>query len=371
MSYEKDCKLNGIIYLHRISDPRMTGSARKNLFMFKKLCGPEGLKNVALVTTMWEHIASEDVGVDRERELIETQEFWGILKDRGATVKRHLNTAESARAILSTLLGNEKVTMDIQKELVKEHKSLIDTSAGMGLDQELQRQKAAFQRELEEAKESMREAIEARDADSEAMMKFYLEETESKIDRVTQDREKLRKEVEIERRKDRDLHDKQNEETQIQIRKLGKALDREKKRHEALESRLEQLQHLSTGGVEIRFNGDDVSFWQPKNNQRSKVALAEDRSKDKQRQKRNSAKRYEAPPYMLPAGESYKQTDGQASEGLSLNTTVASRGAGPVEIEWRDQRMLGGDNNSGTFANVSISLASPYYSFLGPRQFFL
>lgn len=36
-SCNNEVKLNGILYLHRITDPRMGGSAKKNLFMFKKL----------------------------------------------------------------------------------------------------------------------------------------------------------------------------------------------------------------------------------------------------------------------------------------------------------------------------------------------
>lgn len=38
-SYSARTKLTGIIYLHRVSDNRMQGTALMNLGMFKKLCG--------------------------------------------------------------------------------------------------------------------------------------------------------------------------------------------------------------------------------------------------------------------------------------------------------------------------------------------
>src|SRR5205809_696574 len=53
MTYRADVRLTGIVYLHRISDNRMTGSAVHNLNMFKKLCGDDCLPNVTLATTMW------------------------------------------------------------------------------------------------------------------------------------------------------------------------------------------------------------------------------------------------------------------------------------------------------------------------------
>ncbi|KAL4061675.1 hypothetical protein V8B97DRAFT_2066349, partial [Scleroderma yunnanense] len=46
--------LTGLIYVHRISDTRVGGNAQRNLRMFRNLCGDESLKNVVIVTTMWD-----------------------------------------------------------------------------------------------------------------------------------------------------------------------------------------------------------------------------------------------------------------------------------------------------------------------------
>jgi GTP-binding protein EngB required for normal cell division len=87
-SYAAHIKLSGIIYLHRISDVRMPGSARRNLLMFKKLCGDNALKNVILGTTMWDRV-SESEGVAREEELTSTPDFWGWMVSQGSRVFRH------------------------------------------------------------------------------------------------------------------------------------------------------------------------------------------------------------------------------------------------------------------------------------------
>jgi hypothetical protein len=91
-SYTANITLSGIIYLHKISDNRMQGSAKRNLYMFKKLCGDSALKNVILGTTMWDKV-SETEGIARERELTSTPDFWGWMMDQGSRVFRHTGEA--------------------------------------------------------------------------------------------------------------------------------------------------------------------------------------------------------------------------------------------------------------------------------------
>lgn len=74
-SYNADIKLSGILYLHRITDNRMSGSPHRNLRMFGQLCGDQASRNVILITTMWDNIEVE-VGLRREKELRE--KFWKV-----------------------------------------------------------------------------------------------------------------------------------------------------------------------------------------------------------------------------------------------------------------------------------------------------
>ncbi|KAH9436696.1 hypothetical protein MCOR02_000365 [Pyricularia oryzae] len=82
-SFRNKILLHGIIYLHRISDPRMQGSARKNLMMFKKLCGDDALKKVILATTMWDIVPTETAEA-RQAELVNTPSFGVTWWKRGA-----------------------------------------------------------------------------------------------------------------------------------------------------------------------------------------------------------------------------------------------------------------------------------------------
>jgi hypothetical protein len=88
--------LRGILYLHRITDDRMQGSAKNNIFLFKKLCGKKAMKNMVLVTTMWENLAKPEDGQRREMELKSTPEFWGGMIEEGSRVERHYNNKEAS-----------------------------------------------------------------------------------------------------------------------------------------------------------------------------------------------------------------------------------------------------------------------------------
>ena len=60
----------------------------KNLRMFRKLCGENGLGSVALVTSMWSLCTLED-GERREQQLLTQNDLWNYLLDKGAKSFRH------------------------------------------------------------------------------------------------------------------------------------------------------------------------------------------------------------------------------------------------------------------------------------------
>ena len=53
---ERRIKLSGIIYLHRITDDRVGGTAWRNLRMLHNLVGADKMANVLLVSTRWEEV---------------------------------------------------------------------------------------------------------------------------------------------------------------------------------------------------------------------------------------------------------------------------------------------------------------------------
>ncbi|KAF5359590.1 hypothetical protein D9756_003428 [Leucocoprinus leucothites] len=144
--------LDGILYLHRISDNRMAGTPLRNLDVFEKLCGPQAFSRVVMVTTMWDEV-EEDMGMRRENELISS--FWRPMMSRGSETVRYLNTADSAWGILGRFLEGPRERLkaiQLQKETVKQQKTLSKTDAGQELYNkldELDKKRRALIRSLE------------------------------------------------------------------------------------------------------------------------------------------------------------------------------------------------------------------------------
>ena len=135
LRYERDIKLDGIIYLHRITNNRMAGTPLRNLRVFRKLCGDTAFSSVVLVTTMWDRV-DECTGSRREMELLATD--WSTMINYGATSCRFSNTADSAWNIVKILRGG-KVLLLLQEEIVELKLSLNETQAGKTLYSDLQR----------------------------------------------------------------------------------------------------------------------------------------------------------------------------------------------------------------------------------------
>lgn len=172
VTFEQKILLNGIIYIHQISADRMTGSAKKNIMMFKSLCGPDAMKNVMLVTSMWDQVPVK-VAEQREKELMETEEFWGWMHNRGSIIRRHHNTHSSAEAIVQEMVqmsGKAPVKLSLQEEMVNKGRTLEETGAARTLEGEWTAEKARLQEQLVELKEQMESAIRQKDADAQEIL---------------------------------------------------------------------------------------------------------------------------------------------------------------------------------------------------------
>ncbi|KAL3461859.1 hypothetical protein BJX64DRAFT_259879 [Aspergillus heterothallicus] len=191
-SYKGKILLNGIIYLHRITDIRMQGSARRNLIMFRQLCGEDALKRVVLVTTMWDKVNEEDA-IYREKELIDTPDFWGWMLGKGSSCQRHYNTKDSARSIVSELAGHTvPVATELQRQMVDEKKELGETSAGQELQSEMVKEQAKWAQERREIEEQLKLAIQQRDHVAEEMMREERDRYTKMIQKVENDTESLK-----------------------------------------------------------------------------------------------------------------------------------------------------------------------------------
>lgn len=165
-TYKTRVKLTGIIYLHRISDNRISGSALRNLRMFKELCGEDAYKHIVLATSMWGK-EDGDTAKGRERELVDKGGFWSTMQQRGSAVMRWLGESDTAHAIIEHLLVARSrhgvVALKIQRELVDEGKTLVDTSAGQEVNRELSELRGKMERELRRIDEENRVAMTSKD----------------------------------------------------------------------------------------------------------------------------------------------------------------------------------------------------------------
>ncbi|OXV09206.1 hypothetical protein Egran_03027 [Elaphomyces granulatus] len=226
-AYTKEAQLAGIIYLHRICDPRMQGSALKNLRMFKQLCGKDNLGSVILATTHWINV-SESVGQARTNELMETRDFWGGMIEIGSKVVKHDGSKESARLIVSNLFDRKShVILYIQRQLIDEKRNLNDTDAAQALQSDLRAERKKFEVKLSGLKEDMKSAIKENDvkwqkqieedqAKSKAVIKNTYAETEAlrtNIKKISEEKDAQFRELHAEMERDRLAHEKQLKKT--------------------------------------------------------------------------------------------------------------------------------------------------------------
>ena len=186
--YEKGFKLSGVIYIHRISDKRFTGIAGRNFNMFRELCGDEALKNVVLVTNMWGEVSPED-GQDRENEL--SSDFFKPVLDKGARMTRHHNTTESAHGVVRGFIENDPVALQIQRELVDEHKDIIDTAAGEVVNRELNEQMRRHQDELRKVQEEMEQALNEKDEEARQELEEDGRKMQEQLDKMKKDSDEM------------------------------------------------------------------------------------------------------------------------------------------------------------------------------------
>lgn len=186
ITYSNNIKLDGIVYLHRIIDPRMQGSAKTSLKMLKDLCGPDAIKHVVLATTFWEQVGPED-GPKREQQLINTPEFWGQMCKMGCRVMRHTNDRASAIGILDVFVKKQsnksKMVLELQTDMVDKGILLKDTQAGRDAagEEALASAHEASEKELARMRADTKKAIEEHDQERAKVVKQNQEDLKKKM----------------------------------------------------------------------------------------------------------------------------------------------------------------------------------------------
>lgn len=136
--------LKGILYLHKITDNRITATSKMYLSILESLVGEAAIPNLILVTTMWGHLNDKyrGVGMRREQELMD--QYWQPFAEKGSYVAQFDGSQESAYSFIWQLLAMDSVVLQIQKEIIQEKKSVAETTAGVKLRETFGNEISAF-----------------------------------------------------------------------------------------------------------------------------------------------------------------------------------------------------------------------------------
>jgi len=187
--------------------------------MFRELCGDTSLENVVLVTSMWDDVPL-DVGESREEEL--SSNFFKPALNKGARMVRHQNTEQSAHDIIRMIMKNRPVVLQIQRELVDEHKNIVNTAAGETINKELDEQIRWRQAQLEEVQEQMVQALNEGDEETREEMEEETRNLQELLEKIKKDSESMASNYAKEKKK-----------MEARTGKIQKEMEKERKRVEA------------------------------------------------------------------------------------------------------------------------------------------
>ncbi|KAJ3792753.1 hypothetical protein GGU11DRAFT_693002 [Lentinula aff. detonsa] len=147
--YKGGSTIAGILYFPNLSGPRVGGIGRRNMRVFRELCGEAAMSKVLIVIT-----GTDPSSTAREVELRENPKFFYAAIQDGARLLRHDGTTECAKKIVSHLFEfevaeGEKVVLKIQEELVNDGIKLSNSVSVAQLDPDLIQAMRNFEEGLE------------------------------------------------------------------------------------------------------------------------------------------------------------------------------------------------------------------------------
>ena len=169
----------------------MGGNAKRNLRMFRELCGESALKNVCIATTNWSRVSQEE-GAKRERELCESPNLFKPLIDAGAQVFRWHNTEfASSQAIVDHLIRKDQTKLQIQIEL-DEGRTLEETGAGSVLKEEMIALAEKHKVDMQALQEEIEEATKTKHAELLAELEEERQKTQEQMLKIQEDLNNLK-----------------------------------------------------------------------------------------------------------------------------------------------------------------------------------
>jgi GTPase SAR1 family protein len=188
--YELGLPLKGIIFMHRITDNKVSGTAQRYLEILRCLCGDNVLTNVILLTTMWSELRDQAVGFRREHEL--RKEFWSGMESKGSEIRSFDGSRAMAEGFVCRLMRKENIVLSIQKELVDEGRRLEETRVGRLIIPRLEQNIVETERTIEVLEEIISDTERPLTIEECGQLEEKMEVLRSQRQRQTAQLEKLR-----------------------------------------------------------------------------------------------------------------------------------------------------------------------------------
>ncbi|KAL7936399.1 hypothetical protein V8C35DRAFT_332760 [Trichoderma chlorosporum] len=278
-SFDAGTNLNGVVYLHRIIDPRMTGTALDNTRMFRQLVGEPAFKNVILATTFWEMVP-EDVASKREKELRSNRDFWGAMVSKGSRMTRLMNDKKSGLEILEQI-SRKKIVLEAQDEMNIQGKSIHDTAAAQELSRQHEEMVKALEKKKAEEVKRLAEEMKRREMEQAERLRRLKEQAEKKLQEA-RDAEIASQEMErIQAQKYKDEQRRLQMELEKQERRRQRELEEQERRRQR---ELEEEERRRQRKLEEQKRQLQIELEEERRRQREAEALAEQLQEEKERQ---------------------------------------------------------------------------------------
>lgn len=177
----RNIKLTAVIYIQRIDEPRVRGSAVQSFNLLKKLCGAGYFGNIVLVTVGWSDTGPQvERHIRNENQLRRTDIYWGEFLKLGATFQRHTGTQASALKIVDHVLTKTPKVIQFQKQLAAAG-IIGKTEAGEFLIMKFAKEKEADEKKITQLNFELSES-KTRNIELEK----ELTDVKDKLDKVTQ-----------------------------------------------------------------------------------------------------------------------------------------------------------------------------------------
>ncbi|KAF2110122.1 P-loop containing nucleoside triphosphate hydrolase protein [Lophiotrema nucula] len=211
-AYARDIQVSGIVYLHRITDTRLQGSALRALNAFKSMCGEGVYCGIVIATTRWDEVAPEQLDATFERQQELCKKHWtDIIENDGLVVELSSPRYHALEIIKRIVRKDRRFVFNFQRQLIEEAQPLHLTDAGKILFEPQFGDYTRLQNQLAEAQNRFDEALASKYAKDQQDAKQAIEQVtksltplEADIQRMQHRTEEIQKQWEDKLRKDKE-----------------------------------------------------------------------------------------------------------------------------------------------------------------------